>query len=273
VAGIAIAVVAGGFFVVMMIGIVAALAIPRFSQASTRAKEKEGELLLRQLFTLEQAYRADQGAFTRDLADLAKVGWETPQTRYYDVAVSNDGELSLCLEAVPKAAATSQVGALSMDAEGVLHHGSGCHGPSSYPVHEEGAEPVTQAESDAPGPSGDEGARQLLRDVYAGVIEFRDRHGSRPATLAPALDHVHDSRGAAENSLDYEPRAHGFCISVFPRPEAAGTHAYSADETGRMFEGRGCSGPAAGRADAGGEPAAAAPAKDSKRAGEEASKP
>src|SRR4051812_20301905 len=58
-AGLVIGIVVAGFMGVVIIGILAALAIPRFTQASARAKEHEGELLLRQAFTLENTYYAN----------------------------------------------------------------------------------------------------------------------------------------------------------------------------------------------------------------------
>src|SRR4051794_21788226 len=58
-AGIVIGVVAAGFVMVVVIGILAALAIPRFAMATSRAKEKEGEGLLKQAYTLENAYYAN----------------------------------------------------------------------------------------------------------------------------------------------------------------------------------------------------------------------
>jgi len=43
--------------VVVIIGILAALAIPRFMSASTRAKQSEAKLILKQIYTEERAYR------------------------------------------------------------------------------------------------------------------------------------------------------------------------------------------------------------------------
>jgi prepilin-type N-terminal cleavage/methylation domain-containing protein len=62
--------------VVVIIGILAALAIPRFTQASARAKEKEADGILKQVFTLENAYFANNGAFAATAADLQTVGWD-----------------------------------------------------------------------------------------------------------------------------------------------------------------------------------------------------
>ncbi|HEU4556235.1 MAG TPA: prepilin-type N-terminal cleavage/methylation domain-containing protein, partial [Longimicrobium sp.] len=64
--------------VVVIIGILAALAIPRFTQASARAKEKEADGILKQVYTLQQTYYANNGTWAADFTGLTTVGWETP---------------------------------------------------------------------------------------------------------------------------------------------------------------------------------------------------
>ena len=62
--------------VVVIIGILAALAIPRFTQASARAKEKEADGILKQIYTLENAYYANNGVWATTNTDLQTVGWD-----------------------------------------------------------------------------------------------------------------------------------------------------------------------------------------------------
>ena len=80
--------------VVVIIGILAALAIPRFTQASARAKEKEADGILKQIYTLENAYYANNGAYAASSADLQTVGWD-PTTltglKNYNQAVTVTG--------------------------------------------------------------------------------------------------------------------------------------------------------------------------------------
>jgi len=64
--------------VVVIIGILAALAIPRFTKASDRAKEKEADGIIKQVFTLQQTYRAQHGTLAADVAALETVGFEAP---------------------------------------------------------------------------------------------------------------------------------------------------------------------------------------------------
>jgi prepilin-type N-terminal cleavage/methylation domain-containing protein len=83
--------------VVVIIGILAALAIPRFSQASDRAKEKEADGILKQIHTLQTAYFADKGEFAGDFTELMEVGWEEPSNlKHYDMPASPDGDV--CME-------------------------------------------------------------------------------------------------------------------------------------------------------------------------------
>ncbi len=43
--------------VVVIIGILAALAIPRFMRATTRAKQSEAKQILKQIYVMQRAYR------------------------------------------------------------------------------------------------------------------------------------------------------------------------------------------------------------------------
>ena len=43
--------------VVVIIGILAALAIPRFMRSTTKAKQSEAKQILKQIYTMQRAYR------------------------------------------------------------------------------------------------------------------------------------------------------------------------------------------------------------------------
>jgi prepilin-type N-terminal cleavage/methylation domain-containing protein len=64
--------------VVVIIGILAAIAIPKFNNASARAKEKEADGILKQFYTLQQTYFAEKGSFADSDAALQTVGWAAP---------------------------------------------------------------------------------------------------------------------------------------------------------------------------------------------------
>ncbi|CAN5443792.1 hypothetical protein BH24GEM3_BH24GEM3_08650 [soil metagenome] len=107
--------------VVVIIGILAALAIPRFSQASARAKEKEGDGILKQYYTIQLAYSAKHGVFaTADgTPGLTEVGWERPPQAQNFVlpATFANQTAALCLTKSP---ATSNHNSRQIDANGVI---------------------------------------------------------------------------------------------------------------------------------------------------------
>ncbi len=49
--------------VVVIIGILAALAIPRFMRASTKSKQSEAKQVLKQIYTMERTYRQDHSTY------------------------------------------------------------------------------------------------------------------------------------------------------------------------------------------------------------------
>jgi prepilin-type N-terminal cleavage/methylation domain-containing protein len=49
--------------VVVIIGILAALAIPRFMAASTKSKQSEAKLILKQIYEMERAYHVEYGTY------------------------------------------------------------------------------------------------------------------------------------------------------------------------------------------------------------------
>ena len=75
--------------VVVIIGILAALAIPRFMQATTKSKQSEAKGILKQIYTMERAYRQETDNYS---ADLNAIGVEIPANpRYQYVVVANAG--------------------------------------------------------------------------------------------------------------------------------------------------------------------------------------
>jgi type IV pilus assembly protein PilE len=64
--------------VVVIIGILASLAIPRFMTASTRSKQSEARQLLKQVYTMQHAYRQANNAYG-DGGVTAAAGGSFPQ--------------------------------------------------------------------------------------------------------------------------------------------------------------------------------------------------
>ncbi len=57
--------------VVVIIGILAALAIPRFMTASTRSKQAECQQILKQIYTMQHTYRQANGTYGDDAITVA----------------------------------------------------------------------------------------------------------------------------------------------------------------------------------------------------------
>jgi len=66
--------------VVVIIGILAALAIPRFMQATTKSKQSEAKQLLKQIYTMQRTYRqanagyGDNGVTATALGSFPQIG-------------------------------------------------------------------------------------------------------------------------------------------------------------------------------------------------------
>jgi prepilin-type N-terminal cleavage/methylation domain-containing protein len=77
--------------VVVIIGILAAIAIPRFTAVSTQAKQAEAEPILKQICTLAAADIMRGEDLTAGLT--AVTGWDDPQAEYFTFsydATAND---------------------------------------------------------------------------------------------------------------------------------------------------------------------------------------
>jgi prepilin-type N-terminal cleavage/methylation domain-containing protein len=87
--------------VVVIVGILAALAIPKFQTTAYRAKEKEADSILKQIYTLQQAYRAEFGAFASTASDLEHIGFQVPGALQHYVWNPQVGNTVYCLAADP----------------------------------------------------------------------------------------------------------------------------------------------------------------------------
>jgi prepilin-type N-terminal cleavage/methylation domain-containing protein len=85
--------------VVVIIGILAAMAIPRYRVSSHKSKEKEADVILKQVYTLQQTYLAQTGSLATTAAELITVGFTVPTSlRYYDVPTTFT--LPLCMNSL-----------------------------------------------------------------------------------------------------------------------------------------------------------------------------
>jgi hypothetical protein len=149
---IVLIVVAVGFGFVFVIGILAAIAIPKFSMVSRLAKEAEALPVMKQVTVLESAYRARSGAYTADLNRLE--GWSAPTLRYHSISISSASDTHLCVEATPLPEyAAERLSPSSMDERGRYFRSSGCvFGSSGMTTDSSGFEDAAPVESsDVPG--------------------------------------------------------------------------------------------------------------------------
>lgn len=85
--------------VVVIIGILAGMAISRYNVSSHRSKQKEADLLLKQVYNSHMTYKAERGTLAPDVDGLIEVGFEAPPPGSLDFySWSGDVTLPLCLQ-------------------------------------------------------------------------------------------------------------------------------------------------------------------------------
>jgi prepilin-type N-terminal cleavage/methylation domain-containing protein len=77
--------------VVVIIGILAALAVPRFDAATQASKQQEASLLLKQVHTLQEAHFDRYGSYAATMDELRPFGWAPPSKKYFDTPAVNAG--------------------------------------------------------------------------------------------------------------------------------------------------------------------------------------
>jgi len=89
--------------VVVIIGILAAIAIPKFSSVSKTAKEAEADPILKQAYSLQESYMLKNDEYADTDAKLQTVGWAPPtDSKYYTYSVKSGAAGAFCVEATPK---------------------------------------------------------------------------------------------------------------------------------------------------------------------------
>lgn len=111
--------------VVVIIGILAAIAIPKFNNASARAKEKEADGILKQIYTLQNTYYAQYASYATAFGDLVQVGWEDPTAslKHYTLptAPTIAAGTALCMPTNPT---TANYNDRQIDINGAVTNGS-----------------------------------------------------------------------------------------------------------------------------------------------------
>jgi prepilin-type N-terminal cleavage/methylation domain-containing protein len=77
--------------VVVIIGILAAIAIPKFNSVSRNAKQAEAGPVLKQICTLAASFQQENSANAGDLTALGTSGWSDPAAKYFNTWAYNPG--------------------------------------------------------------------------------------------------------------------------------------------------------------------------------------
>lgn len=230
---VAAAVLFGGVFVV---GILAAIAIPKFANVSKAAKEAEAAPYLEQIRTLQESYHQEHGRYTANLEDPQSpgflAGYPDVPAKYYVFSVSRADADALCIEAHPSGEGREAgLFPTSMDAAGTQYRGPNC-----VDIPEQGwdvtAEDVANTE-----------ARPTLERVHTLQAQFRKSHGRYTRDLAelPGGDSVGTTffTFAVTRATSRE-----LCVDarLTPVGRSAGLAESSIDHRGTRYLGTGCSG-------------------------------
>jgi type IV pilus assembly protein PilE len=108
--------------VVVIIGILAALAIPRFMAASAKSKTSEAQLILKQIYTMERTYKQQFDTYSANWADI---GVEDPNAAVanhrYTYVLAADA-VSFTATATANLDDDATIDTWIMDEDGVLDH-------------------------------------------------------------------------------------------------------------------------------------------------------
>ncbi len=82
--------------VVVIIGILAAIAIPKFGNVTKASKEAEAQPILKQLFTLQERYKQKNDEYAEDIEELEGGAATFANAKYYTFLIdSGDGSTYL----------------------------------------------------------------------------------------------------------------------------------------------------------------------------------
>ena len=112
--------------VVVIIGILAAIAIPKFSSVSQSAKEAEAPPMLKQILTLESRYYQKNDVYATDVNTLEGGATLSGDARYYTFSATSHAT-GVCIVATRNTAGTAAgVKNQSMDGNGKLYVTNNC---------------------------------------------------------------------------------------------------------------------------------------------------
>lgn len=112
--------------VVVVVGILSSLAIPRYLDYSRSSREAEAKPLLKQIATLIARYQARTGAITTDIALLEGGPDLVTSGKYFTYGVGPHGS-GYCIVATPNEQGTAAgLDPQSLDGNGDFHETAGC---------------------------------------------------------------------------------------------------------------------------------------------------
>jgi Tfp pilus assembly protein PilE len=222
--GMAILMGLAAFAALLVLGIVAAIAIPSYRAAAKHAKQAEGEGLLKQVYALESEYWGQHASYAPTLEALKGVGWKEPEKlRYYTVEITSWEAANLCLQALPRPGAKVQP--LRMRAAGYVEPGARCDG---Y-----GGDSTTVAAD----------ARRVMRRVHGGLAEWYDAHERRLPANDAELAEAYPGTSDPDFVVGLTPMGNGgFCVHLAPRTQPPSAVLLSMDSGGNLYAGDGCVG-------------------------------
>jgi prepilin-type N-terminal cleavage/methylation domain-containing protein len=109
--------------VVVIIGILSAIAVPKFNSTSRASKEAEATPILKQLYTLQERHLNQHGSFAATTAELEGGAGNFGNGEYYSFQLSSGGSAAYVACADPLDAAQN-LRSFRIDATGVISEGS-----------------------------------------------------------------------------------------------------------------------------------------------------
>ncbi|HEX8361163.1 MAG TPA: prepilin-type N-terminal cleavage/methylation domain-containing protein [Longimicrobium sp.] len=112
--------------VVVIIGILAAIAIPKFGAVTRGAKESEAEPILKQIYTLQERFRMKNDSFATDLDALEGGAGIFDEAKYYTFALPTGTADAYIACATPRTP-TAGIRAFAIDEQrNIIPYDGGC---------------------------------------------------------------------------------------------------------------------------------------------------
>ena len=116
--------------VIVIVGILAAIAIPVYTNYMQRARRADAKTALEQLRASQEMYRAEKGSYSINLVELSNT-WGVPNiSGDYAVLLVNTGANAYLAEARPNTARQLSDGSLFIDQDGRKWDGDGAFWPA-----------------------------------------------------------------------------------------------------------------------------------------------